>query len=49
MHVTRSGSHTLKTTIGIQLGLDASEESRAVMTLLSILGLVERFSGLRLG
>ena len=43
-----SGSQFLRTTTGIQSGPDAFDESRFVLTLLTILGVTEIFCSFRL-
>ena len=44
----RSGSRFFRTTIGIQSGLDTLDESRFVMTFLTILGVMEILYSFRL-
>ena len=43
-----SGSHFFRTTTGIQSGPDAFDESRFIMTFLTILGVTEIICSLRL-
>ena len=44
----RSGSHFFRTTSGIQSGPDAFDESRFIMTFLTLLGVMKIFHSFRL-